>query len=896
MNRMTRTLWLLSAATTALATPLAARAQEAPPAGGEDSSIVITGSRLPSTDLTGSAPVTVLDRSDIDATGTQSVGELLRDLPVASAASSDTAGRGNDGSANVALRGLSAVNTLVLINGRRVLPNTAGGTVDLNSIPFEAIDRMEVLQDGASAVYGSDAIAGVVNIITRKSYDGVLLKGGYGISSRGDLPNRELSGTFGKTYATGGFVFNLSYRHAGGNRISDRPISRDPDWRSLGGRNFRDSAPVTSSGLKGLTVPGADPSTIYILKDGATDPSKFSNYRPALFPDVFTAADGVGNDGINYWDYESSAADIKQLNAYLSGEKEVAPGIKAFVEASYSQRKSKAFLAPNYFDGNLVVGANNIYNPFGTPLTVYRTIVEQGTGVARTNNVDSKTYRIVAGFEGEIGSSWKWDLSGNYQRLDQYTDAGRGIVRARMQHAVSDACNTDPSCVPVNLFGPAGSVTQAMIDSVSADNWRDINAEMKSVVGNVSGKLFALPAGDVNLAMGGEYRTESFSQHQDDAADYDTRQPPFTPPTRKVAEVYAETALPLLRDLPFVYRLDLEGAVRYSHYNQFGSTTNPKLGVKWRPYRDLLVRGSWGTGFRAPTFTEANSTQTRTYRPVVDPCQSVEYGAFPGCNGVRSPVTTGAFVVSGANPALKPEKARNLTIGAVWTPSFVPRLALTLDYYRIKKTNIIGTADANYILAQNAAGTGFASAVMRNPDNSILEVSAIRDNLLSLTLKGLDFGIEYATAPASWGTLHLRGDVTYMDSYKLPLSASSAPIEQIDTYTTALGTLAHWRGNGRLTWTLGGFSVSYAARYVGPVTNLASFAVDGAYPRARSYLQHDLALVYNMKDEKMKFTLAVENLTNRMPPFLEGNYQNGFDQMTFNSRGRYMSLRVEKGF
>jgi len=887
--------FLLLTATAPLVWSTAAQAQNEA-AEDAESAIVITGSRLPSRDLTSAAPVTVLDRSAIDATGSQSVGELLRDLPVASASASDSAGRGNDGSANVALRGLSAVNTLVLINGRRVLSNTAGGTVDLNSIPFEAIDRMEVLQDGASAVYGSDAIAGVVNIITRKSYDGILLKAGTGITSRGDLPNHELSGTFGKTYATGGFVLNLSYRQAGGNVISDRPVSRDPDWRSLGGRNFRDTAPITSSGLRGINVPGADPNTIYILKEGATDPTQFSNYREALFPDVFTAADGVGNDGVNYWDYETSAAKIKQFNAYLTGEKEITSGIKAFVEASYSQRKSHAYLAPNYYDGNLVVGANNIYNPFGTELTVYRTIIEQGAGAARANDVDSKTYRIVAGLEGEIGSSWKWDVSGNYQRLDQYTDAGRGIVRSRIAYAASDACNTDPTCLPINLFGPAGSITQEMIDSVSADNWRDINAEMKSFVGNISGKLFALPAGDVNIALGGEYRTESFSQTQDNAPDYDTQQLPFTPPTRKISEVYAETSVPILKDIPLIYSLDVEGAVRYSHYNQFGSTTNPKVGVKWRPYRDLLIRGSWGTGFRAPTFTEANSSQTRSYRPVVDPCQTDAFATFPGCGGVRSPTTTGAFVVSGANPNLKPEEAKTLTVGGVWTPGFVPRLALTVDFFKIKKTNIIGTADANFIIEQNALGLGFNTNVTRNPDNSILEVSALRDNLLSLTIKGIDFGAQYRTAEASWGSLQFRADATYMDSYKLPLSASTAPVEQIGTYSTTLGTLPHWKANGRVTWTLAGLSASYAARYVGPVDNLASFRTDGEYPRAKSYLQHDIALVYNLEDQKMKFTLAVENVTDRMPPFLEGNYQNGFDQLTFNSRGRYFSLRVEKGF
>ncbi len=212
-------------------------AQEAPD---EPDMIVVTGSRLPQRDLTAAAPVTVLDRAEIDVTGATNIGELLRELPAAGASNSESAGRGNNGSATVALRGLSAVNTLVLINGRRVLSNNSGGTVDLNSIPFDAVERVEVLKDGASAIYGSDAIAGVVNIIMRRDFDGLLLSGGYGISSRDDLPNRELSLTFGQELDRGGFVFNASYRNSDGNVIADRPVSLDPDWRAQSGRNFRD--------------------------------------------------------------------------------------------------------------------------------------------------------------------------------------------------------------------------------------------------------------------------------------------------------------------------------------------------------------------------------------------------------------------------------------------------------------------------------------------------------------------------------------------------------------------------------------------------------------------------------------------------------------------------------
>ncbi len=434
-----------------------------------------------------------------------------------------------------------------------------------------------------------------------------------------------------------------------------------------------------------------------------------------------------------------------------------------------------------------------------------------------------------------------------------------------------------------------------MLNAITAEHFKNISSEMKSVVGNLSGKLFALPYGDVNLAVGAEYRTESYSQIQDSDTDYTVQNPPFFPPTRKVTEVYAETAIPLLKNIPLIKSLDVDAAVRYSHYNQFGDTVNPKVGIKWRPYSDLLVRGSWGTGFRAPNFTEANSAQTRSYHPVNDPCQTSDYASYSGCGGRQAPITTGTWVLSGANPNLKPEKAKNLTVGMVYTPSFVPRLALTVDYYKITKSNIIGTADANYIILQNALGdTSFQ--VERNPDNSIYQVSAIRDNLLDEEINGVDVGLDYTTPGFSWGRVNFRGDVTYLDSYKLSPAPGQPAVENVGTYTIANGTLARWRGNSSMTWSSGPVALTWALRYVGSVTNDASLLIDGVHLKANAYVQNDLTVEYLFEQPQVKLTLAVENITDQMPPWLEGNYANGFDNLTFNSRGRFFSIRAQKKF
>ncbi|WP_129794560.1 TonB-dependent siderophore receptor [Sphingosinicella sp. CPCC 101087] len=900
----------LKAATLLVTTSLlasAAYAQEAEPpaAAAESEAIIITGSRLPSTDLTAAAPVTVLDREEIDQTGAQSVGELLRELPVASPSASESAGRGNNGSANVALRGLSAVNTLVLIDGRRVIASTAGGTVDLNSIPFEAIERVEVLQDGASAVYGSDAIAGVVNIIMRRSYDGLLLRGGYGISSRGDLPNRELSATFGQEFDRGGFVLSASWRKADGNRIAQRPVSRDPDWRSRGGRNFRDPLPIYTS-FRGLD-PG-NPDRELIIREGVTQATSLSDFRDFLFPGT---NDPGANDGINYWQYESSASDIEQVNLWFNGNYELTEGIRFFLQGGFNSRESLGYLAPDYigevFGDTVIVSANNDFNPFGVDVSAARSFVEQPRDSWRQSDVDSKTYRFIAGLEGEFGGGWHWDVSYNQQHLDQLTYSGRGINLNRIREAAgdSDVCRAlNNGCVPINLFGAPGSISQEVFDFISTDLFSDVSAELRSAVANVRGTLFSLPAGDVGLALGAEYREEEFSQNNnangpDDVfAARGTIGPDFFPPIRKISEVYAETAIPILRDLPLIESLDVEAAVRFSDYNDFGSTTNPKVGIRWRPYEDLMLRGSWGTGFRAPSFTETYSGTSRGFRPIVDPCTGEDFASFPGCNGRRAITdSSGAWVISGGNPDLQPEDAENLTIGLVFTPSFIPRLAITVDYYRIKKDNIIGTADVNYMILQNALdGTSYADRITRNENNYVFEVTATRDNLLNQSIRGIDIGASYETPTASWGKLSLRTDVTYLDSYKNSPAPDVAPIERSGTYTTELGTLAKWRATGRATWSYGDFDLSYAFRYVDGVLNQGSLRINGEQLRARSYFQSDLVANFYVNPGDMKLTLGVENVFDRMPPWLEGNYQNGFDQGVFNSRGRYFFARVEKKF
>jgi len=891
-----------------------AQAQQADDAGAGDRAveeIVVTGSRLPATELTSPSPLTVMSREDIELTGLNSVGEVLRELPSSGAQSqTDTAGRGNSGIATVALRGLESVNTLVLLNGHRLLAANASGTPDLNSIPFQAIERMEILKDGASAVYGADAIAGVVNFIMQDDFDGLRLDAEYGQSTRDDARNREISVTFGKQFERGGLVIVASHRDQDGFLIADRPCCRDADQRSQGGLNLRDPLPIPAA-VKGLDPD--NPDMEFIIREGVDQATSLDDFRPffnPLFPPITTDREP---DGFNFFAFESSQSEINLDNIWFDGHLDIVPEfVTGFVQVAWNHRESLGFLAPDafgeVFGDPVIVEANNDFNPFGVDLSVARTIIEQDMEDIRQNNVDSTTRRIIFGLRGDIadprGYNWNWDISYNSQRLDQFTFGGNGVIRHRIQQAAgdSDECRAARNgCVPINLLGAAGTVTQEMLDFISRPTFEDRNAGLDAFQFNLNGVLFSLPAGEVPLAAGVEYREESFELRNDafsneGAIIFRGQSADADPPLRKVKELYFETSVPVFANKLLVRSLEVDFALRWSDFNQFGTTTNPKVGVRWRPVGSLLLRGSFGTGFRSPTFDEAFAGQSRGFRNITDPCEGPEFASFPGCMGMQAPPVTGAFVLSGGNPDLDPETSDNFTAGAVFTPDALPGLAVTVDYFRIEKEDIIRSADVNFIIDQNVRFGRFPDRVERDENFRIQQVTAILENLGNQTVEGIDFSAQYETPEFDFGAFNLRFDLTYLDKFAVSPAPGEAPVDRTNTFTTELGTLAPVRTNGSLTWKLGGLSASWSYRFVGSVTNIDGFFLETQ--KVDSFVQNDVSVSYTFEPFGFATTLTagMENVFDEDPPFVEGNFSNGFDTGTFNSRGRFFFFRLQTNF
>lgn len=858
--------------------------------------IVVTGSRLATDGANTSSPVTVMTQQDLINTGETSIGEVLRHLPVTGAqTSTDTAGRGNSGIATVALRGLSPVNTLILMDGHRLVAADDQGRVDLNSVPFGAIERVEVLQDGASAIYGVDAIAGVVNLIMRDSYDGFSIDARYGISDRSDADVTEFGFTVGAEHDDSGFVLSASYRDQNGYLIADRPCCLDADQRGKGGANLRDPIPVVAA-VVGLDP--NDPTAEWILKDGVQQATTLDDFRPFSYP--FT---GPGpNDGFNWWGWETSMSDSTIANVYFAGHRPFGSNVQGYIQLSYNSRDSLGFLAPDgmgaIYGDEVIISANNDYNPFGVDLSVARQTNEQGLGTARQSDVNAHTTRALAGFRGEISafgnSTWKWNVSADTQRLDDHTFRGHVITRKAMAEAAgdSDVCRAAGNgCVPVNLLGAQGTITQEMLDFLTVPTYTNKKASLDALQVDISGTLFTLPAGDVQLAVGAEYREEDFNLENDRYRNngeiiFQGSTTDAHPPTRKVKEVYFETTVPVLNSF------NVDFALRYSDFNQFGSTTNPKIGLRWRPLDEWLFRGSFGTAFRAPTFNEAYAGQSRGFRTTDDPCRGPDYASYPGCNGVQAPPTTGSFVIRGGNPNLDPETAETYTVGVVWTPRALDDLSIQLDAYSIHKDDVISSPDVNYLITQNAIDGSYSDLVFRDSQNRLDNVIAVLGNIGKQDIKGYDLGIDYTLPEFSFGTLVASVDVSYLDKFAISPAHGLPTQERAGKYATQLGTNARIRAVGSLQWLGQNWNAIYSNRYVDGVTNLDAIATDTQ--EVDSYLQHDLSVGYQFDafGSPAKFTLGIQNISDEMPPFVEGNTSNGFDTGTFNSRGRYFYIRT----
>lgn len=894
--------------------------------------VAVTGSRIRRVDAETANPVFTMDRQTIESSGYMTVGDLLQQLPNIAGAGMTPADNsyGGTGASTISLRGLGSERTLILLNGVRYY---AG---DVNALPSNMVQRIEVLKDGASAVYGSDAIAGVVNVITRQDFTGVELSAYYGASDKGDADTQNYQLTFGKAFDNGTFVGGLNYGKQKPMWRTDRDWSRVSQSLTYGKPVFAGSSTVpngrfavgrgTAAALSpalDCTNPGNTASTVYLTRiDGAAGTSA-ADFRCYI-------ASGEGNDSYEFAGETQLGTPQDRYSLFLNGSYDISPSVTFFADGFYTHTRSDSTLASDpLLAGNygVVASAGSIYNPFGTDITSFSVRLRDLGPRVRTYDRDD--FQVTTGLRGRLGR-FDWDTSFTYAKQQQRITKSGSMYLPSLQNAIGPSfidgsgvarCGAPgaviANCTPLNIFGP---LTRDQLQAFSPTLKNLYDGEQTDFLANITGDLFELPAGPVGAAFGYEYRRQS----SDFQPDYllANRMVDATPeaPSRgsyDVNELYAEFSVPLLADRPFAQALNLTAGVRYSDYSSFGDTTNGKLGVEWRPYQDLLVRASYADIFRAPTIDDLYGGQTGDTPTINDPCSGAAAGVGncsavpPGYIGERQPPAT-----NGSNANLQPETGRATNIGFVYNPSFYTPLTVSLDFWKYEIEDAIVAPGAQVILdlCYRSNLPSYCSLVSRGPQGNIVNINNTLANVGTIETQGVDLGVYWTLGETRFGRFQVNFDGTYLDSYDYT-AVSAQPGTRVGyagkwkgSDSGGLGNFARVRTRTALNWSLEDFSATVAHRFVSHVYVDNLDTASGAHcngsqdvvstPNGNvickyevpSYHYVDLSGSWRYQPWNATFSLGVNNVFDKeMDRF-------AVDYSTYDVIGRFLYARVNFAF
>ncbi len=947
------TLAMLSAPTIA-----AAAEETAPPTVVQE--VVVTGTRIKGvTNVTSPNPISVATSDQIALTKADSVEEALSRMtgPDFTGGITTASNNGGDGLSEVGLRNLGPARTLVLVDGQRLIPifSYATSVPDLNSVPLAMVDRIEVLRDGASSIYGADAIGGVINIITKKNASGMTFDTSVGESGHGDGLTYNFDATVASNSDRGNIMIGIGWDHRDAIAESARKWAVDPhlnDPNYEGGSTYRYQLDLLQNELTNDVWAGG-------VNYQQTNPA-----LAALAPNLtYLPLNGyvTMNAGGPGWNTLTGELDRKQIS--FNGHYNLTDDIRFVAGGFFSERTSQQLLRPEPILGDAIatiVNGQTVYpgfvvpdyapgNTTGADILAFLTPVQFGP---RTYHQTSDTYRIRFGFEGTIAGKWNWEIgyveqenrteddignSGNWQHLGQLTgqyacvNAPGGCVANTLPSTDPHAIvNGGPATLPAqmpNFFNGPNMFTPAQVAYLTFTARDHNQSSERYAYADVNGPLFDLPYGTVKGAFGVEYRQEYLSDNPDPlvAEGYAANTTEPTAGGYNVGAVYGELNIPVLADLPFAKSLTIDPSVRWDDYSTFGSAVTYKVAVNYAITQDIRIRGSYSTGFRAPSTAELFGGNAITDLTASgDPCDTrsgVNGNANAGTGltaagstcakalaGVASAVFTGGAltqfysgnnaqknaqeqVLIGGNPNLKPEKSVDWGIGGVITPRFAPGLSLEVDYYNdtinntilsggfVNNTNSPGpdlVLNGCYGPAQNQL---FCSLIQRNAAGSIVQINSLNANFGVEKVAGVDYELSYDT-----GAAHL--DLPIPGALKLDVQLSQllshTSVNPDGTINVSQGTFQYaaeaiqprWKGEVSLDYRTGGWTAHYDVRYLGGTVNIdGSPAVYGN--KAPDIYYHDIAVSYMFDKlgfaKSVKFTFGVDNLADQNPPFLGGD-------------------------
>jgi iron complex outermembrane receptor protein len=896
--------------------------------------IVITGSRIRHNPLDQKSPITFIDKSDIDKTGLNSVSEVLQRLPsVGGGLNSKFNTSGNNGNppdgagvgagaAEIDLRHLGSKRTLVLLDGMRFVNGASAsgvpGSVDLNAIPESMIERVEVLQDGASAIYGSDAIAGVVNIITKQEQAGFQASAQLGEYGQGDgfSQNYQISWGNGLGKSTQ-IVAGANFVKNGSVFAGDRAISAFP-------------APYGTSCLDGGCSSGTPNARVIIFGDltpgtGDNDVASITLRAPVIGrrpvynrlnptdPNSDYKAFGT-LDRFNFAPYNYLLTPLKRYGGFVNVRQELNEDTHLTLKGLYNRRESKnqaaplpLFVGPDAGNGNLldtiVISGTNPYNPFGEDLNssnlsfIGRRLVEAGP---RRYAQKVNTYYGTATLDGKLplgASDWFWDVNGIWGH-NKATQRFTGNVNAqKLAIALGPVANCTGDCVPFNIFGGAGSITDAMLGYVGYTEHDSAKQDLWGASGNISGKLFSLPGGDLGLAAGAEYRKLKgrFDPDPITAAGFTSDIP--AQPTKggyNVKEVYGEVSAPVWRFL------ELTGAARYSDYSTSGGKATWKVGANVTPFADLKLRATYGTGFRAPTIGELFGSKTRFDAQLLDPCSaSANPSGTVLANCTANGVPAGyeqnnpqISVVTGGNQALKAETSKGLVLGAVYSPAALNhRFSIEVNYYKISVNGAIQQVDAAtildncYVLGDPVA----CAAVPRTASGQITQIQGVLQNIGGIRTNGLDINLSARLPTRTIGQFVLTANHSFLGKYD-ELVPTATGTQVVHRRGTEIGSpyngFPHLKVVDSIDWTRGPIGATVIGRYTSKMRESDDHEINSrVYFDAQARWAPDF-----MKD--LGLAVGVNNIFKKDPPTCTTCGIPNYDPNLYDIPGRYFYGRV----
>ena len=909
-------------------------------AAGHLEEVIVTGTRIARRVDETTGPVTVLNSTDLKRTAADSIGKILQTLPLQTGATRNTqVNNGGDGTTRINLRGLGDERTLVLLNGRRVVFGGLGAdsSVDLNMLPLSMIERVEISSSGASAIYGADAVAGVVNILTRRDFTGFELASDYGISAQGD-------GNIVTAHALAGFGSERGNITIGAEYVDQAGVGQgERDYSRYVEKLATPDGPVVHAG----TVIG--PQGFYaVLTPNAL----------GLDPDLYTTVSGTSGQGpndfrpfdfdqdlFNYAPYNFLQTPSQRGAVWLQAHQQLSGTVELFAEGLIQHGDSHQQIAPSVYrsidngaaplnpaTGLQRIPANNYYNPFGVNIRVVnRRIMEGGD---RRYQEDSDSERALLGLRGTLGA-WQWETSVAWGRNRTASSATGEILRTAAALAVGPsgldatgqivcgapdpatgvvpAANIVAGCVPLNLFGGQGpdgrgTITPEQLTYVSRTLSNSGLNEQQLADATITGPFGHLPAGDLSWVFGMQYRQETGKLALDPnnslgvSGTFGNSQLPAEA-SFHAQEAFVETRIPLLADLPAARALDASFGARYSRYSAFGTTTTYEGGLRWNPALPFTIRGGYARVFRAPTTLNLYATQSTEFESIGDPC-GLEPSPAQQINCAANGVPGGSYeqdarlpieVTLGGNPLLVPEKGDKWTAGLLMELPWLDGSRVTLDYYRASLDQAIDGGKGEVITSEcaNSGASGACALIDRDTDGSILRIDTRYANLSRLATDGIDLSLQGAATAARLGTFSFAVSANYLADFERTSFTGGATDALAGTTDGAI-SWPRWRAQASVDWTWNGWSASYSARYIGHMNECGddnTFLQPDDCRRVGDRLYHGLTVSRHWVSG-ITASAYISNIADTPPPRVNRSGNANTDAAIYDVLGRVYSVRL----